>query len=451
MATSTLEEPHSVTQSQYHHYVPRFLLRNYAVHKDGSKPSTKKSGKGKSTQPQNLNLLDLVSGELKQTWLSKNFGLQDMYRDFDKSNPDQHKLEKQLSVLEDEVSQILRTVKARFEVGKAEVQLSRKEKGKLRKFLFIMLYRNRTLHSRFNKSKEEYDDVDRQQMLQYMEEKGFKHPRDVWFANTSAFLNADIDINNDKPADTDHVDALLQALKTKLESQAYPPDAQWFWYKIQGSFLSFCTPKAKEDEFLMTQNAYSVFEGPNDTMWMDYHAFAPITPRLMMVTRSNLLRKVSSVEQQSVLDSQLNGVKSMHGGAGSCLEDLPVTDPENNYSRWSNGEKVLSATKMSPDKHIFYFKFFAIRSKHVQRINTVLLEEAIKTETLAYKSRTGLLRALAAYLRGDTPGFQAPWLTTVSSTATASGLRLHDQRLIYVRMLRRVAQGLGSQLPAGEN
>lgn len=91
---------------------------------------------------------------------------------------------------------------------------------------------------------------------------------------------------------------------------------------------------------------------------------------------------------------------------------------------------------MSPDKHIFYFKFFAIRSKHVQRINTVLLEEAIKTETLAYKSRTGLLRALEAYLRGDTLGFQAPWLTPVSSTATVSGLDLRDRRLIYVRMLR---------------
>ncbi|CAL8574721.1 hypothetical protein XPA_000675 [Xanthoria parietina] len=451
MATSTGEEPHSVTQSQYHHYVPRFLLRNYAVHKDGFKPSTKKNGKGKSSEPQKLNLLDLESGELKQTWLSKNFGLQDMYRDFDKANPDQHKLEKQLSVLEDEVSQILRTVKARFEAGKAEVQLSRQEKGKLRKFLFIMLYRNRTLHSRFNKSKEEYDDVDREQLLQYMEEKGFKHPRDVWFANTSAFLNADIDINNDKPADTEHAAALLQALKTKLESQAYPVDAEWFWYKIQGSFLSFCTPRAKEDEFLMTQNAYSVFEGPNDNLWADYHAFAPVTPRLMMVTRSNLLRRASSVGHQSILDGLSNGVKSIHGGAGSCLEDLPITDPDNNYSRWFNGSRVLSATKMSPDKHIFYFKFFAIRSKHVQRINTVLLEEAIKTETLAYKTRTGLLRALEAYLRGDTPGFQAPLREVIGSTSTECGLDLQDQRLIYVRMLRRVAQGLGSQLPAGEN
>lgn len=213
--------------------MPRLLLRNYAVHKDGFKPSTKKNGKGKSSEHQKLNLLDLESGELKQTWLSKNFGLQDMYSDFDKANPDQHKLEKQLSVLEDEVSQILRTVKARFETGKAEVQLSRKEKEKLR---IIMLYRNRTLHSRFNKSKEEYDDVDREQMLQYMEEKGFKHPRDVWFANTSAFLNADIDINNDKPADTEHVDALLQALKAKLESQAYPPDAQLVLVQDSGIF-----------------------------------------------------------------------------------------------------------------------------------------------------------------------------------------------------------------------
>ena len=174
-------------------------------------------------------------------------------------------------------------------------------------------------------------------------------------------------------------------MKAKLESPAYPPDAEWFWSKIQESFLSFSTPKAKEDEFLMTQNAYSVFEGPNDTMWTGYHAFAPITPRLMMVTRSNSLRRSSNVEHQSALGIISNGLRSKHGGAGSCLEDLPVTEPDNNYSRWFNGQRVLSGTKMSPDKHIFYFKLFAIRSKHVQRINTVLLEEAIKTETLSYK------------------------------------------------------------------
>ncbi|KAL8846575.1 MAG: hypothetical protein Q9221_008341 [Calogaya cf. arnoldii] len=224
MATSTSNEP----QSQYHHYVPRFLLRNYAVHKDGYQPSTGKKGKGKLNIPQKLNLLDLKSGELKQTWLSKNFGLQDVYRDFDKANALQHELEKQLSHLEEEVSQILRTVKTRFEAGKAEIQLSRKEKGKLRKFVFIMLYRNRTLYSRFNKSKEEYDDVDREKMLRYMEEKGFEHPRDVWFANISAFLNADIDTNNYNPEDPERIPETLKTMKAELESQAYPPDAEWF-------------------------------------------------------------------------------------------------------------------------------------------------------------------------------------------------------------------------------
>ncbi|KAL8648221.1 MAG: hypothetical protein Q9226_006083 [Calogaya cf. arnoldii] len=252
MATSTSKEP----QSQYRHYMPQSLLRNYAVHKDGYQPSTEKKGKGKSTPPQNLDLLDLKLGELKQTSLNSYFGLQDMYRDFDKTNTDQHKLEKQLSRLEEEASQILHTVKTRFEAGKTEIQLSRKEKGKLRKFLFIMLYRD-TLYSHYNKSKEEHDDVDREDMLQYMEQKGFKQPRDVWFANTSVFLNADIDVNNANPLDHERTKELLQTMKAKLESQAYPPDAAWFLTNIQGQSMHFCTPNAKEDEFLMTQNTYS--------------------------------------------------------------------------------------------------------------------------------------------------------------------------------------------------
>ncbi|KAL8749578.1 MAG: hypothetical protein Q9199_007599 [Rusavskia elegans] len=446
MATSTPEEPQSVTPSQYHHYVPRFLLRNYAVYKDGFKPSTKKKGKGKSPQPQNLNLLDLESGELKQASLSKNFGLQDMYRDFDKANPDQHKLEKQFCNLEEKASQILRTVKARFEAGKPEIQLSREEKGKLRKFLFIMLYRNRTFHSRFNKSKEEYDADDRESMLRYMEEKGFSHPRDVWFANISAFMNAEIDINNYDPADPEGGVSKIKALKTKLESQAYPMDAMWFWKNLQASFLSFCTPSAADDEFLMAQNAYSVFEGPNNITYMDYHLFAPITPRLMVVSRSNVLQKPSMPEHRSVLETVSRGFKLMQG-AGSCLEDLPVSEPENNYSIWSNGTKVLSPTTVSSDKHIFYFKFFELPSKHVQCINTVLLEEAIKTDTLAYRSRVGLLRALEAYLRGDTPGFRAPFFGQLRSAAAEARVGWQDQRLIYLQMLERVAQSMGSRLP----
>ncbi|KAL8871330.1 MAG: hypothetical protein Q9174_002811 [Haloplaca sp. 1 TL-2023] len=409
-ATKSIEDVPEPT-SQYHHYVPRFLLRNYAVHRDGYGISTtttktkKKKGKAKSSQPQNLNLLNLQTGVIEQTFLSKNFGVQDMYRDFKSMDPDQqHKLERQLGRLEEEVSQTISLVKRRFEAGKEEVHLSRREKDQLRKFLFIMHYRNRTFQSRFEKSREDYDANDRETMLQYMDEKGFTHPREVWFANLRVFLTTE------NPCDPhpDRAQQSVLAWRDELMSQAYPPDAQWFWKNTQMHYTCFCTPSCELDEFLMTQNAYSVFEGPNDIVWTDYHLFAPITPKLMIVTRQNVLR--NSSEAPGGFDNIVNLMRSQHlypEKATSLLQDLPVAVPGNNYSTLVNGKRVLSATKMSPAKHVFFFKFFRIATKHVQLINTVFLEEAYQTECLAFKTKPGLVRAIEAYLR-DKTGFKKP-------------------------------------------
>ena len=438
MSTGKSHAETSEPTSQYHHYVPRFLLRNYAVHRDGYGSSTtkaKKKGKAKSSQPENLNLLNLQTGAIEQTFLSKNFGVQDMYRDFKSTDPDQHKLEKQLGRLEEEVSQTISLVKRRFEAGKEEVHLSRREKDQLRKFLFIMHYRNQTFKSRFEKSREDYDANDREVMLQYMDEKGFTHPREVWFANLRTFLASE------NPCDPhpDRAQSSAMAWRDELMAQAYPPDAEWYWKNTQMHYICFCTPSCELDEFLMTQNAYSVFEGPNDIVWTDYHLFAPITPKLMIVTRQNVLR--SSSEAPEGFGNLVNLMRSQHINpekATSLLQDLPVAVPANNYTTLVDGKRVLSATRMSPAKHVFFFKFFRTASKHVQLINSVLLEEAYKTECLAFKTKTGLVRAIDAYMR-DKNNFKKP---RIDDFLEGCGYR----RLVYLWALRDVAEKIEGEM-----
>ncbi|KAL8648222.1 MAG: hypothetical protein Q9226_006084 [Calogaya cf. arnoldii] len=157
-----------------------------------------------------------------------------------------------------------------------------------------------------------------------------------------------------------------------------------------------------------------------------------------------------SMGLQSTLEDLPNQLKQLAFGR-SCLEDLPLRDPGNNYTVWSNGERVPSSTKMSPDKHIFYFKFLEIPSKHVQCIKTVLLEKAINTEALAYHSKIGILRALEAYLRGVTPSIRATCYGQLGSTTADDQGDAKDQRRTYLGMLERVAQGMGSQLPTQYN
>ena len=197
---SVLSDAPSVTQrSQYHHYVPRFILRNYVDPNQQPTPDTgnKRKDKKRLQQIQRnrdfmVNVLNLQDVKLEQQTTSRTFRVMDMYRDFDTSKPDQHHLEKELSKLEARAGQTLTRVRKAFCSGEQEVELLRGEKDDLRKFLFI---RNRNFQKRFNITLEEYKENDRAQMLAYMEEKNFTNSIDVWYNNIKAILDLKIDVD----------------------------------------------------------------------------------------------------------------------------------------------------------------------------------------------------------------------------------------------------------------
>ncbi len=121
-----------------------------------------------------------------------------------------------------------------------------------------MHYRNRTAAGRYKKSAEDYDENDRGAMLAYMKAKAFAKPQDVWFSKYRAFLNVDL---SKEPLEW----------KEEIGRRAYTFNAQWFFKNMQGSFLALCTVQDDADEFVLTENAYSVFQGPMERgIWTDY-------------------------------------------------------------------------------------------------------------------------------------------------------------------------------------
>jgi hypothetical protein len=86
-----------------------------------------------------------------------------------------------------------------------------------------------------------------------------------------------------------------------LPKRIYPDDAMWFIANTQMMYFAFCTPSIEDDEFLLTENAYSIHEGPNSyeinphageqipKAYTEYHVFSVISPKLIMVLRSFLL------------------------------------------------------------------------------------------------------------------------------------------------------------------
>ena len=193
-ASSAAEKP------QYHHFIPRLILRGFAQdsHDEGknntSMALSEKQGI-KRKKPQKNGLLHFIraqDGGLDESRLSRHYGLIDMYRNV--RADDQHRLEKKLGDLESLAGELLARARKTFVQPGASLTFSRPEKDILRKFLFLMKYRNSRFSSRFNVATvNEYVEDDKEKMRKYMHDRGFQSPRQVWLDNIHAFLEIEID------------------------------------------------------------------------------------------------------------------------------------------------------------------------------------------------------------------------------------------------------------------
>ena len=203
-----------------------------------------------------------------------------------------------------------------------------------------MKYRGSGFHNRFcHKDAERYSENDRDKMLKYMQEKGFKKPIDVWFNNIKGMLELEMDVE----------DKWIRELIDRI----YPDDAMWFVANTQMNYLAFCTPSNKDDEFLLTENLYNIYEGPTSyaanletgenipKAYTEYHTFSIISPKLVMVLRSVLLPAPEEDSDESVKEWRRYWYKDaivQHNDpltAGSKLLDLPITKARNSYC-WSH-------------------------------------------------------------------------------------------------------------------
>ena len=205
----------------------------------------------------------------------------------------------------------------------------------------------------------------------------------------------------------------------------------------------------------MTQNAYSIFEGPtSDGLWTDFHTFAPVSPNIMILMRSFLLP--SGIQEDESRKFLLELTQPIHPdptATKSCLEDIPVAKARNNYSKIVNGKPEPLPTRISREKHIFYFRFFRLETKHVQKINILFLEEAKGTMAFVYKNPIGLRRALELHFLDEMPGLKSVMhlqgkgeLSDILAESNDHNVNEapQDSRESYLLMLQETAKQLGS-------
>lgn len=361
--------------SQYHHFIPRFILRNFASSSQPpSGPSQSSKRRQKKRRNAFINSIDLESGNIGPSWISEEFGIRDMYREGNKD--DAFELEKRLSELERQAAEIIQRAIDTFATPGNVLRLHRGDRDCLRKFFFLMKYRNRNLHQRHgHDSLDTYEGEDKEVLADYMKRKGFKSPRDVWLANIHAFISLEMDPD-------------LKWIP-RIQSTAYQLDAITFILHAQGSFTAFCTPASPSQEFVLTENSYGVFEGPTSPLIdpesgailgcldLEYHTFAPISPRLIIVFRSFLLGDVAddgSRQMRALLFDLLRQLRTKPDQARSLLHDLPVVKCHNSYSTIKDGKAVpVHGYKGPRSSDVFFFKCFPLAAGHVDLINEIFL------------------------------------------------------------------------------
>ncbi|KAK3369263.1 hypothetical protein B0T24DRAFT_580166 [Lasiosphaeria ovina] len=426
--------------NQYQHFVPKFLLRNFAHPyspenvEGGPRRRRKGGGGGGSSSSSSSNNrprrkpekgmyrgdpvvrhLDLTTDPavICEKPLARVLGRINMYKDTSQRPEQQQHIETLLSKLESHASGIFRRITTAFAKGEPELCITRDERNLLRKFLFILKYRNAGFYERFHHQSEgDYDADDREEMRAYMAQKGFARPLDVWFDNIKAIIELDMD-------------AELKWMGV-LQERIYPVDATGFIIHVQSCYMAIITPSDPADEFILTDGSYSVHEGPTqvaqdadtgqvlDGGYMPLHEFAPVSPKLMIVLRSVLLPDSLEDAQSPRIHMQrafyrFMALDSVHGfGAGSLLHDLPIAKAGNSYSRVQRGPSGSRLVLLPGEdgtrkpEHKFYFPFVKVERVHVDTINAILLENChTRCTSVVFESQDSFARTLEAFLSAD--------------------------------------------------
>ncbi|ATZ56756.1 hypothetical protein BCIN_13g05880 [Botrytis cinerea B05.10] len=433
----------SNSKSQNQHYIPRFLLKHFAY------PYKKQAGTKK--QQHLLHAVNLVgsSPELVEVTVKHTFAERDMYKDDSKLTPKQQmRIEEKLGRLESAVSNVIRKIVRAQENGKKDIWMSRSQKDLLRKFLWVMKYRSPIFFKRFNHQKaEDYDANDKHEFLEYMRKMNFQRPLDVWFDNLTKIMDTTMDPEGKWVED--------------LFEHIYPGDALWVFANIQTMYLALCTPSDPSEEFILTENAFSIHEGPvsyktdrrtgkqTQTAYTEFHVIGVISPSLIMILRHNLLPEPIEDRDEDVRKQKAGMLMfemQCHidpKNARSLLKDLPVAKARNSYTKEVGGRLLLAEGKdgarRSSDR--FCFTLFRLPSEHVQMLNSVMLDQACNISKIVYRSRSALKTALEFYLDMPTQTNGIYSMKTITE-------RPDDPYKRLLEKLEHVARDLGSNIHA---
>ncbi|KAK4070608.1 hypothetical protein Trihar35433_5075 [Trichoderma harzianum] len=391
---------------QYQHFIPQFLLKNFA-HKyvapdshDTAKGQKRNAKTGMYSGEPAINTLHL-SGDfyLEECAVRRTCGMEDMYEDTENLLKDHGHLEKKFAAMESKASLIYRKIVKTYKNGKDNICLTRKDNDFLRKFMFLLTLRSVQYHRKYNLDNvQDYDGDDKVWLEEFMETYRLAKPLDVWFQSLETIIDIEID-----PAGI-----WVELIKHSI----YFPIADTFIDHMNKMYMTICTPEEHVDEFILTDNCCNVTEGKIAAYHIEammnhvdlapcFHRFAPISPKLMIVLRYNLLpESIDSENPVATVRQQTQNETGFDTGNESILENLPIRKAMITPMEEVNGQLV---PRIGKDKKLcecdnFYFTIFKISAEHVRTINSLLIDLAFHGSKIIFFRKKAFLNLIAWYL-----------------------------------------------------
>lgn len=249
-AAATIPMISASVKDQYHHYIPRFVLRNFAL--DHHLKHTK--------ERQDIFLYSMKDKQLRIANIDRSYGVMNMYSDI-KNTTDVNYVEMELAKLEQTAAKAINEI---LDLSKDEITIVTSELDSLKKFLYIMSFRHprrrrQYLDERFDKLGKSIED-------EFMKTKGLSTLAEVWLENIKGMLAADLCGVGLDAANMGFMEA-------------------FDFININLTTFICIWESAEPYEFIVTDNAFGVFEGDcGENHWgQAYHYFYPISPKRIIV------------------------------------------------------------------------------------------------------------------------------------------------------------------------
>ncbi|OAX36396.1 hypothetical protein K503DRAFT_721474 [Rhizopogon vinicolor AM-OR11-026] len=380
-----------IARDQYHHFIPRFILRRFQVEPVKSKAERRKVFRLTGVDPEYVHYYDIATSSLDTRPIGQVYGVQNFYQDV-RNTENINELEEKLADLELKAASIIEDMHKALPRG--TFTLKRRDLELLRKFLFVMHYRRESCSSQYFQADHPGNAPARQWIECFMKAKGIQSAVEAWLHVLRYYL------------DTSHSDIMRHAaelvdkygeagLQKMFTETHVPPDLEHYpalAYRLQADhhFLSIWEA-AEGQEFVLTHNGFGLWEGllhgePH------LHRIFVVSPRITIILRHAVLRP----EFRSCIES---GFRSTLLNVNAAPATPIYGDRAGSLRANSKSARSLVHYRSSQEaaSDSFVFEITKLSRAQTLNLNSVVLLNVEDTGSLTFLSKEHILHTVHAF------------------------------------------------------